>query len=121
MTTRSFIEARGKGVRQGDILGSWNMGSGDVATPLLCPRYNDKSVQIFGTWGGATVSLQCTNDPALAAGSYQDAYDFEGTTISQTADRKPWVILPLVYALKPVITGGNGTTNLVIAIVGRGE
>lgn len=119
MSIKSFTHAVNKGVRNGDIFGSWNLKVDDTAKPLECPRFNDKSVQIFGVWGGATVELLCSNDPA--GSNFQDCYDFEGTKITQTSDRKPWVILPLVYALKPVITGGDGTTDLYVAIVGRGE
>jgi hypothetical protein len=108
-----------KGVRQGDILGYWLLASGDTAMPLLIPRYADKSVHIFGTFGGATVAMKGSNDPDLV--SFDNIYDFEGTDISQTAARKPWIILPNVYALKPTITGGDGTTSLKVAIVGRGS
>ena len=118
MATKSFTEVTNKGVRTGDIFGNWQLASGDIAVPLICPRYSDKSVHIFGTWGGATVTLKGTNDENLAV--YENMYDHETTDISQTADRKPWIILPNVYAIKPVITGGDGTTNLKIAITGRG-
>lgn len=118
MSTKGFTIVTSKNLLKGDILGSWNLKAGDTAVPLLCPRYSDKSVHIFGTFGGASVTLQGTNDPALAV--YGNIYDSAGTDITQAAAGKPWVILPNVYAIKPVITGGDGTTNLTIAIIGRG-
>lgn len=118
MAAKNFVNVAGKGVRQGDIFGYWELQAGDTAVPLICPRYNDKSVHIFGTWDGATVDLQATNDPALAV--FEDACDQEGSSISQTADRKPWLVFLNTFALKPVITGGGANTSLKIVIVGRG-
>lgn len=108
-----------KGIRRGDIFGYWQMRAGDTAQPLVCPRFSDKSLHIFGTFDGASVTLKGGNDPAQS--SVEDIYDFEGTTITQAAARKPWVILPNVYIIKPVLTGGTGNTLLTIAIVGRGD
>lgn len=118
MPLKTFTEIPSKGIQRGDIFGSWELSASDTAAPLVCPRYNDKSVHIFGTWGGATVSLQASNDPDLA--TFGDAYDPEGTVISQTSNNKPWVIFPNVFAIKPVISGGDGTTDLKVVIIGRG-
>ncbi len=119
MATVSFKTVENaKGMYNGDILGYWELRSGDTALPLICPRYSDKSIYIFGTWGGATVALTGGNDPDLA--DFDSVYDFEGTNISQTADRKVWVLLPNVYAIKPTITGGDGTTVVRVCVVGRG-
>ncbi len=118
MASKVFTEYQVKGIQRGDIFGGWELAQGDVAVPLVCPRYSDKSIQIFGEWDGATVALQASNDPELV--NFQEAYDFEGVVISQTADRKPWVIFPNVYAIKPVISNAGPNTNLKVAIVGKG-
>lgn len=120
MGTVPFKTVEGvKGLRQGDIFGYWELRAGDTALPLVCPRFNDKSVHMFGTWGGGSITMQGGNDPDQA--QFDDIYDFEGTVITQTAARKPWIILPNLYTIKPVLTGGDGTTLLRVAIVGRGE
>lgn len=119
MAIKTFITTQSKGIRAGDIMGAWRLALGDTAQPLLCPRYSDKSVHIFGTWGGASVTLKGGNDEALA--QFDDMYDPADVVITQTAARKPWIIFPNVYALKPVLSGGDGTTDLYIAIVGRGN
>lgn len=119
MATVSFKTVEGlKGMRNGDIIGYWELRSGDTALPLICPRYSDKSIYMFGTWGGASIAMKGGNDPDLV--DFDDVYDFEGTNIAQTVDRKAWVLLPNVYAIKPVITGGDGTTVVRVAVVGRG-
>lgn len=119
MAVKTFSETVSKGLRAGDIMGAWRLASGDTAQPLICPRYSDKCVHIFGTWGGASVTMKGGNDASLI--QFDDMYDPADVTITQTAARKPWIIFPNVYALKPVITGGDGTTDLTIAIVGRGH
>lgn len=118
MAAVGFKTVDSKGVRVGDILGYWELRAGDTGVPLILPRYSDKSVHIYGTWDGATVTLKGGNDPLLS--DMEDIYDFEGTVITQTVNRSPWVILPNVYAIKPVITGGGGSSLLRIAVNGRG-
>lgn len=119
MTTVAFTTVEGdKAIRRGDIFGYWELRSGDTAVPLLCPRFADKSIHIFGTFSSASITMKGSNDPSLT--SFDDVYDFEGTVITQSAARKPWVLMPNVYAIKPVITGGDGNTLLKVAVVGRG-
>lgn len=118
MALISFKEVTGKGIRAGDIFGYWELRLGDTAAPLICPRYSDKSVHMFGTWNGASITMKGSNDSLLS--SFDDIYDFEGVVITQTAARKPWVILPNVYAIKPVLTGGGASTLIKVAIIGRG-
>lgn len=119
MALVAFTRVEMKGIRAGDIFGYWDLRAGDTAAPLVCPRYADKSIHMFGTWDGATIALQGGNDPSLA--QFDDIYDYEGTLISQSAARKPWVILPNVFALKPVLSGGGAATAVRVAIIGRGE
>lgn len=121
MSIATFTRVETKGTRVGDILGYWTMRAGDTAQPLLCPRYSDKSLHIMGTFDGGSITLKGSNDDLLDPLNFDDIYDFEGTTITQAAARKPWVILPNVYALMPVLTGGGGSTLLKIALVGRGD
>lgn len=118
MAVKAFKEVRTKGIIPGDLFGEWELEAGDEGMPLICPRYSDKSVQIFGNFDGATVKLKVTNDKTLQ--NWQDAYDYEGVTISQSADRKPWVILPNVYAIKAVVEGGDVNTFVNVAVVAKG-
>lgn len=118
MSLVTFTRVENKGIRQGDIFGYWELRAGDTAQPLLCPRFADKSIHMFGTWDAATINLKGGNDPNLA--QFDDIYDFEGTLISQAAARKPWVILPNVFALKPEIVGGGGNAIIRVAMCGRG-
>jgi len=123
MSTVQFKRHEGKAVRNGDTVGYWEMEVGDTAQPLIMPRSSDKSVQIIGApWsGGASVSMLCTNDPDMADDSWEAMYDPFDTDIVQTSRRKPWTMLPNVYAIKPNLDGGDGDTRVKICIVGRGD
>lgn len=119
MAEMGFVTVEGsKYLRNGDIFGYWELRVGDTAKPLIVPRYSDKSIHMFGTWGGGSIAMVGGNDPLLS--QFDEVYDFEGTTIVQSAARKAWTLLPNVFAIKPVLTGGNGTTVVRVAIVGRG-
>lgn len=118
MALKYFQEASGKGIDKGDIVGYWNLAQSDTANPLIVPRYSDKSVQISGTWGGATVTLQQANYADTL--TYSTAYDPFNASITGTADTIVFTILANSYAIKPVITGGDGTTNLYVSVTGRG-
>lgn len=39
-----------------------NLATGDTTTPLRLPNFSDKTVHCFGTFSGATVTIQGSND-----------------------------------------------------------
>ena len=92
------------------------IAAGDTCTPYLVRnRYGFVgSIQISGTFGGATVTLEQSNDGV----TYFPATDTLGSAISATAGEMSEMSLAAVY-LKPVITGGSGGSISVI-IVFRG-
>ena len=73
----------------------------------------DRSVQVSGTFDGATITLQGSNDGV----TYVDLLDHLGNAISITADAIVQ-IGELTRFLKPVITGGT-TVDLDVTVVGR--
>lgn len=82
-----------------------NVATGDTLNPYAVnARLGlDASVQLAGTFGGATVKLQQSNDNA----TYFDMKDTGGTTISATAAAIFNFSSAAVY-LRPAITGGTG-------------
>lgn len=87
----------------------------------LCSAH-DTATRVFicgGTWSGATVAMNCSNDESLA--QFDPAYDPEGTDIVQTENRKPWIMYPNTYAIMPVMTGSAPGTSIIIAVMGRGN
>ena len=83
----------------------------------FCGRYTDSSVQISGTWGGATVVVQGTNEvgtPAdpltLTSANDTDSLSFTG------AGRRLRQILETVNQIRPLLSGGDGTTSLTVRV-----
>jgi len=93
-----------------------NLAPGDTGTAYLVRnRYGFVgSVQISGTFGGATVALEQSNDGT----NWFPAEDPVGTAISATANNIWEISLAAAY-LRPTITGGTGSSVNVI-IVFRG-
>jgi len=82
-----------------------NVATGDTLNPYAVnARLGlDAAVQFAGTFGGATVKLQQSNDNA----TYFDMKDVAGTTISATAAAYFNFGSSGAY-LRPTITGGTG-------------
>ena len=108
-----------KGLKPEDIAVYWELGAGQEGDPLSIPRYNDKTVHIFGTWGGASVSLLGSIDPNRE--NFGVLTDDDKTPITQSADGVPRVIVPNALSIKPVVTGGDETTEIIIAIMANGR
>lgn len=93
-----------------------DIAPGDTGTPYLVRnRYGFVgSVQISGTFGGATITLEQSNDGV----TWFPAVDTLGNAISATSAEIAEISLAAIY-LKPVISGGTGSSVDVI-IVFRG-
>lgn len=77
-------------------------------------EFADRSVQIEGDFGGAALALKGSNDGS----NYQTLTDPLGSAISRTtAGLKQ--ITEFTHAVNPVLSGGDGSTNLVVTIVAK--
>jgi hypothetical protein len=124
MALKHFVRVNGKGIDSRNIVGYWELQSGDTAAPLVVPRSSDKSVQIHGSsnggsFGGATVTLKNSNDADAIV--YATAYDVFDANIEATSDSKVFTLLPNSYLLKPTISGGNGSTLVRVSLTAHGE
>lgn len=115
-------QVQGKNIKNGDIAAYWTLGADQEGVPLEVPRFADKTVHIFSpsdNWNGASVSLQGSIDPNGLV--YGNLTDDDKTEITQTADGVPRVVVPNVLSIQPVVTGGDGDTEIIVAIMGRGR
>jgi len=82
-----------------------DMATGDTITsiPVLGQAAVAGSIQFGGTFGGATVKLQVSNDNS----TFFDMKDLSATTISATAAAFFEFTTSAVY-LRPAISGGTG-------------
>lgn len=87
----------------------------DVCTPYEgFSEYSDRSVQVQGTFGVATITVKGTNDGA----NYQTLNDPFGSALSiTTASLKQ--ILEYVWKMKPETSGGTGSSVTVTIVAKR--
>lgn len=96
-------------------LTSWSgVAAGDSCTPIRLGVYSDRTVQVEGTFGGATVAIQGSNDDV----HYHTLTDPQGNALSFSAGGLE-TVMELPYFLKPTVSAGDGTTNLTITLSGR--
>lgn len=90
--------------------------AGDDGAWRLLGHYNDKCLHVFGTFGGAIVTIEGSNEdtPANPAG----LTDPTQTAISISANAIKQVLENPLF-IRPKITGGDGTTALTARLVCR--
>lgn len=97
-------------------IASWEtMGNADTGTAIEMIEASDKSVQIVGTFGSATVVLQGSNDGT----NWATLSDPQGNAISKTSAAIEQVLEHTRY-IRPVTSGGTGTDVDVIVFM-RGQ
>lgn len=88
-----------------------SMTQDEVGQALPMAMYSDRSVQVTGTFGGATVSIEGSNDGV----NYFTLVDPQGNNLSFVTSRLE-AILEMVLYVRPKVTGGDGTTNLTVTM-----
>lgn len=91
-------------------------------TPIaisLNPNLADCSVSVAGTWGGATISFQGALNSTLGDAVFVELTNPAGDALNFSADALE-TVLQNCFFVKPVLTGGDGTTDLDIILLVRG-
>lgn len=82
--------------------------NGDDGEPVHLPGFQDRSVQVTGTFGtGGSVAVQGSNDGT----NYAALRDPSSTTIAITAAGIKSVLEATLH-MRPAVTAGDGTTSL---------
>ena len=94
-------------VWEGLTVGDW--GSWDGSS-----QYPDKTVHISGTFAGATVTIEGTNELSAAPQPLADAFGVQlsgiaSPTVRTITDNPQWI--------RPMLVGGSGTTSITIRVV----
>ncbi len=92
------------------------LGNADNAQAFLIPRYSDKTVQIFGTFGGATVTIQGSNDPLVPAddvngttnATWATLTDPLGAALTATSAKLATILQNPLY-IRAISSGGTGS------------
>lgn len=103
------------------IVATWTgVTQADTFTPVG-PRwadYSDRSVQMVGTFGGATVVLKGSNDGT----NYEPLTDPQGNAISKTLSGTTIeAVTEATLFVQPTHSGGTGETMAVILVMRRGR
>ena len=93
---------------------AWALAQGDEGKPVPLAAYADRTVQVVGIFGGASVALMGSNNGT----DYETLTDPQGNALTFASKRMECVMeLPLY--VKPVATGGDGTTAINVILTGR--
>jgi hypothetical protein len=92
-----------------------NIGDADTCTAVQFPHARDKTVQVYGTFGGATIVLQGSLDEAIG-GTYVGLTDPQGNEISFTADGIEAVAENTQW-VKPATSGGTSSSVTVTMLM----
>lgn len=94
------------------------LGNGDHGAAVQMSPWSDRSVQVVGTFGSATQTIEGSNDGGT---TWKVLTDPQGNAISFTATGIE-AITELVHMIRPGInTGGGGTTDLDVYLMMGGK
>lgn len=103
---------------------SWTLANGDVGDPVDMSEYTDRTVDIGGTFGvGGSVTLRGNNaatkpNPASSATVWAPVTDPQANAITKTSKALE-AILEAPRWTSPECTAGDGTTAIVVTMIGR--
>lgn len=87
----------------------WVLTDGENGDSIIMPEYADVSIQGFGTWAGATLTIEGNNIPGLTDNKWVQTKDPFGDLISFTDDGGAQC-LENWFNMRPKITGGGGSS-----------
>jgi hypothetical protein len=96
------------------FLSQWTgLAVGDEGAPIAFSQFTDKSVQVSGIFGaGGGVSFVGSNDGV----EWAPLTDPQGNALTFIA-QKIKLVCEATALVKPVVTGGDGTTNLTVTVL----
>lgn len=90
--------------------------NGDSGAPVPLPVGADKSVQVSGTTSAATtLAIEGSNLPTSPV--WATLSDPQGNTLTFTNSLRVESILENTYQVRPVVTAGDGATNLTVTLL----
>lgn len=104
------------GMKEGSMVRlTWTpVTEADTCGPAALPDYADKSIQVFGTFGGSSTALHGSNDGGTTFAALNLP---SGSAIAITAAGIK-AVLENTEQIKPVATGGS-SQSITIVVVAR--
>lgn len=95
------------------FIASWaSLAAGETGDRLMGAQYTDKSVQVVGTFGGASVYFEGSNDGT----NWATLTDPQGNDLIFTT-AKIELVSEATWYVRPRVSGGDGTTNLAVHVL----
>lgn len=92
------------------------IGDADTCVPVPMDAMGDRSVHVYGTFGGATISIKGSNepnaDPTLAQTNFVALHDPQGVALTMTA-AKIEEVSEVTHWLVPSTASGSGSAVTV--------
>ncbi len=104
----------GVGSIQGRIIHWDNIGQSDTCATYDCVGFADKDIQISGTANGGTIAVHGANrdiSPVYSVLKDNANDEITGLTVGH------FTIVNHCYSIKPILTGGGGSTDFDITLV----
>jgi len=127
MATRNFVEDNDPTIAIGTRRIRWSgLLQGDDGNVIQAGNLSDKTVQFWGTFGTATAVFQGTNDTTAATSpstaAWETVSDPQGNPVSKLTATTPKgeAITENYEFYRPLITGGDGTTNIICGLNAKG-
>lgn len=93
---------------------SWALAQGDDGAMAQWTEYADRCFQVAGTFGGASVTIQGSNDTV----NWAPLSDPQGNPLTFTSSKIEQA-LELPRFVRPFVNGGDGTTALTVTLCMR--
>lgn len=81
---------------------------------------SDKTVHAFGTYGGGTITMQGSNDPADTKNAVTLTDAGTATDITFTGDGGRQILENYRF-VRPLLSGAGGATDIDVYIMGKGS
>ena len=95
---------------------SWTLAAGETGDAVEHANLSDRTVEFGGTFGTATVEMR----GSVAGTTYGTLTEPQGNPLSKTAYAIE-AIAEVTRYIRPVVTGGNGTTAIVVSLIAKGS
>lgn len=92
---------------------SWALGVGDDGAPVEAVEFADRSVQVAGTLGGASVVIEGSNDST----NYGTLTDPQGNDLA-IITAKIEMITEVTRLIRPRVVSGSGT-SVTVSLIAR--
>lgn len=115
MATIAYTKEFPKATNDRVCIVTWpGMAASDTGAPFVLAQYADRSVQVAGTFDGATLALQGSNDGV----NWAVLTDPQGNDLNITSSKIEMIAEVTLY-VRPISTGGGASSSLTVTLLGK--